>query len=66
MTDRIKAFTVVLDEDYRTDDVEQIHKALLMIKGVLSVEPLVADAMDHVARQRARAELTEKLLAVLR
>lgn len=65
MTDRYNAVTVVLDRDYRTDDAEAILTALRQIRGVLSVEPNVADISDHVADQRVRHELGQKLLDVL-
>lgn len=65
MTDRIKGYVVTLDHDYRTDDVEEIRKALLMVKGVLSVSPAVADFGDHMNRERIRLELHEKLFGVL-
>ncbi len=65
MTDRLKGFTVVLDADYRTDDVEQIKQALLMVKGVLNVQPILATPDDWMNRTRVKHELQEKLLAVL-
>lgn len=37
MTDRIATLTVVLDQEYRTDDVEHIKNAINMIKGVQEV-----------------------------
>jgi len=66
MTDRIKGFTVTLDRDYRTDDVEEIRKALLMVKGVLSVDASVTELSDHMNRSRIRLELMDKLFAVLK
>lgn len=65
MTDRIKGFVVTLDKDYRVDDVEEIRRALLMVKGVLSVDSSVADISDHMNRERVRIELHEKLFQVL-
>jgi len=66
VTDRIKGFVVTLDKDYRTDDVEEIRKALLMVKGVLSVDASVTELSDHMNRSRIRLELTDKLFAVLK
>jgi hypothetical protein len=65
MTDRTNHLTVVLDQDYREDDVESIIKAIGMIKGVISVGVNVTDSRDYVARANARAELTSKLWDVL-
>lgn len=66
MTDRYHAFTVVLETDIRSDDAEELLRAILMLKGVLSVNPHIADIDSHVARQRARAELVEKIWRVLK
>jgi hypothetical protein len=61
MTDRYKAFLVTLDSDLRSDDAEPTIAAIRQIKGVIDVEPVVADSADHVARQRVRVELWEKI-----
>lgn len=66
MTDRIKALTVVLDRDYRTDDAEELLIAVRQLKGVLSVTPMVSDSSQEVATVRARQELVERLWAVLK
>ncbi len=66
MTDRIYALTVVLDKDYRDDDVEAITNAIKMIRGVLKVTNHIATSETYMAQERARRELTEKLWGVLR
>lgn len=51
MTDRVRTLTVVLDRDYRTDDVEGIVDAIRMTKGVAKVD--LGDATsgdDYVSR----------------
>jgi hypothetical protein len=65
VTDRIKAYVVTLEADVREDDAEAITGALKCIRGVLSVKPVVADISGHIAEERARQELGEKLWAVL-
>lgn len=65
MTDRIHSITVVLDHDMREDDVQNVIAAIGMIRGVLSVTPHVSDLTSHMAEQRARAELGEKIWTVL-
>jgi hypothetical protein len=62
VTDRHSAYIVTLDKDLRADDAEKILDALEMIKGVVSVEPVVADVMGHVAEQRANWRWREALL----
>lgn len=61
MTDRHAAYIVTLKEDIREDDAELILNALRMIKGVASVEPIVADYNLHIAQTRVDAEWREKL-----
>ena len=66
MTDRVFGFTVTLEYEMRTDDVDDIIGALRMIKGVQSVTPLVADAQLWYAKESARRELISKLWDVLK
>ncbi len=61
MTDRVRRLTIVLDKDYRDDDVEAIVKTIQMIRGVAVVEQHVVDAQDHVARMTVRAEIERDL-----
>ncbi len=65
MTDRINGILVVLEEDIRSDETEPILNALRCIRGVLRVEPNVADAEAYIAESRARTELVKELHAVL-
>lgn len=65
MTDRIHSLTVTLESDRRDDDVEAITNSILMIRGVLSVAKHVTDHTAHMAQERAKRELGDKLLAVI-
>lgn len=66
MTDRINALTVVLDHDYRDDDVTALIAAIQQFKGVLIVTTNVSTLDSHIAETRVRRELEEKLWNVLR
>ncbi len=66
MTDRVKGFTVVLDHDFRIDDVEIIQNAIAMIKGVKLVEPIIANSEDFVVEQRTKSEIKSKLLKFMK
>ncbi len=66
MTDRINALIVVLDHDYRDDDVQVIVQAIRMIRGVSNVQANVADFDDLIAQDRAKSELRSKILDLLR
>lgn len=65
MTDRISHLTVVLDKEYRDDDVKAIVNAIRMVRGVSDVTEHVADGSSWAVEQRVRSELGDKLIAVL-
>ena len=65
MTDRHSAYIVTLERDIREDDAEAVRTALRMITGVLSVEPVVADLGQHIANERAKRDLGQKLWEVI-
>lgn len=64
MTDRVFAYTVILEKETREDDAEAITQAIRMIKGVADVSPMVANAELYFATETARRELTDKLWKV--
>lgn len=61
MTDRINGFTVVLSKDIREDDFEALKNAVLMLKGVVSIEPNVVNATDYIAKMQSKSEIKSKL-----
>lgn len=65
MTDRYNALTVVLDRDIRSDDAKALISAIQQLRGVLRVDPHVAELTNHIAESRVRRELYEKLLNLL-
>ena len=65
MTDRVAALTVVLDTDIRVDDVEHIINAIRMIKHVQSVKQHIAEWELHVAEERVRRDIYEKIFDVV-
>jgi hypothetical protein len=66
MTDRFVALTVVLEQPTRDDDAAPIIAAVKQLRGVLSVTPIVADAMQYAAEQRARFALFEKIIEIVK
>lgn len=66
MTDRIKGFVVVLDQDIREDDVQPLLDAIRQLRHVVTVAPMVATADDYVARSRRTQELRAKLFEFIR
>ena len=66
MTARINSFTVILEKDMREDDAEALKSALSMMKGVISVQENVSDILDAVSKARARADIINKLIEVIK
>jgi hypothetical protein len=66
MTDRAHSLLVVLDHDVRVDDVEPLANAICQLRGVAAVTAQIADGATYMAEVRAKQELSQKLLAVLR
>jgi hypothetical protein len=65
MTDRYNYLTVVLEDDFRADDCDDVITAIKMVKGVLSVKPNVRNAEDFCAMERVRSEIAQKIWDVL-
>jgi hypothetical protein len=65
MSDRYNCLTVVLEKDLKDEDAEPLIEAIKQFRGVLSVTPNVSDFPAHMAEERARNELREKLWRVL-
>lgn len=61
MSDRINGFIVVLDKDYKDDDVEQTINAIKQIKGVLEVKPNIVTAVERIACERLKIEIANKI-----
>ena len=65
MTDHYYSIGVVLEKDIRDDDAECILNAIRMVKGVLSVEPNIADLQSAMAESRARKDIADKIWEIL-
>ncbi len=66
MTDRVKGFTVTLEHDIRIDDVQPILEAIRMIRGVVDVQPSIANSDDMIIESRVRSEFREKFYKFLK
>ena len=66
MTDRVNALVVTLDRDIRIDDVQHLVDAIRMLRGVMSVDENITDISDHVAEMRAKTEMNNKLMDIIR
>lgn len=65
MTDREVGYIVTLEKSIREDDAENIKNAIRMIKGIISVEPVIDTPVIHIAKETVRHELINKLFNIL-
>ena len=66
MTDRIRHLTVVLDRDYRDDDLKDIISAIKHLRPVASVKAHVVGAGDYINREVVRSEMELQLYEAIR
>lgn len=66
MTDRVNALVVSLDKDYRDDDIQCLIDAVMMLKGVKSVDVNVSSIDSIVAESRYKQSVAEKLINMAR
>ena len=62
MTDRVKALTVVLDADYRIDDIQVLVDAIKMMRRVADVKPDIATYEDYMHRARVRSDIFNEVV----
>ena len=55
----------MLKKDIRDDDAEAIVNAIMMVKGVAKVVPIVSEAGQAIAEMREREKLRELLYKVI-
>lgn len=66
MTDRHIGYIVALDHSKREDDSEFVINAIRMIRGVISVTPVVDDVDFAIAEQKADRLWRDKIYALLK
>jgi hypothetical protein len=63
MSDRTRTLTVILDQQYKDEDLEAIENAVRMVKGVQAVRRGEVADPDQLG---VRLDIFEKLLELLR
>ena len=61
MSDRINGFVVILDKDYKDEDIEATIKAIEQIKGVVAVKPNIVKHNDYIAKEQTKINIVEKI-----
>ena len=65
MTDRVFGLHVLLDQDYREDDVQVIIDAIEMIKHVKHVDIYISTPDTWMAKTHAKRDLAKRLLEIV-
>ena len=62
MTDRHIGYLVALDADIRDDDAASTINALRIVRGVISVEPVIANMHEAIGEARAESKFKQQLI----
>lgn len=65
MSDRGKGLIVVLDRDYREEDIEPIKELIMQIKGVEAVKDSKVNRDDPINRMRIIGEIKSRIYDAL-
>jgi len=66
MSDQFKGLVVTLKKPTSDKGTKAIQNAILQMKGVISVEPVVDDAQDSMNRQMVRNKLIDEMWKLLK
>ena len=64
MSEKIKGFTVTLDQSVSEEYSERVKEAIEMMAHVVSVKPSKDNIDDQINRDRLRHEFTMKLISL--
>lgn len=62
MSERHNGFIVTLEKPCKDEDSDNIKNAILMLKGVIKVEPVVDDISSMFERNQVKHEMFHKML----
>lgn len=66
MSDHHIGYAVALEDELHEEDSRATIAAIMQIKGVVSVEPVLSGWEASIAKSQARNEITKALLKALR
>ena len=66
MSDRHNGYIVTLENPIKDEDSENIKNAILMLKGVIKVEPAVDDISSMFERNQVKHEMFHKILTLFK
>jgi len=62
MSDRHNGYIVTLEKSVKDEDSKKTIEAILMLKGVIKVEPVVEDISSMFARNQVHREMFQKII----
>lgn len=65
MSDKYSGFTVALEDDIKDENATAVMQAILQIRGVIRVEPIVADSATFIAEARVRNEIGGQIINIV-
>lgn len=65
MTSRYNSVTVTFDQEIREDDIEPLSNAILMLKGVIAVDPSDSGIEHIVAKRQVANDIREDLYKLI-
>lgn len=66
MSDAVSGLIVNFRDDVSVEQYGGVVKAMSVLPGVLSVEPVESSPEEHAIRARVRREIEDRVLAVVR
>lgn len=66
MSNVVKSITVVMEEDVHEEYADELMRAIVMFKGVLTAEANVVDGGDYVYEMRQKAAIQDKLYKIIK
>ena len=65
MTDHARVLTVLLERDFREDDLQALMRAIGLFKHVISVRHEPYTGFESLAVDAAKSELRRKIIGIL-
>jgi hypothetical protein len=66
VSDRFNSLTVVLDRDLLAEEAQPLVDAIMQLRGVIRVEPLVADPVPYAHRAQLLRQVQDRLVLLVR
>lgn len=65
MSNIVKGLTVALEQDVSDEYAECISRAILQIRGVADVGPVLADSSDWINRRQIRGRIWDRVRDII-